>query len=342
MSNEIIKRHNFDAAKERIKNYSQQRVAELKIDSVSYCGTSFFGDLFGTDHNVTGSEFNSRIKAIREYLIMLNDRNNNNIKEFREVYNALESLDKEYIAGILISIESVKETNSSLKEKQKQIDGLVEKLQVLTDSHNKTIEDHSKLIKNNNIIMKSFIDFREKVKSSLYDDGEILNLKLINKEVNKQKDYINSLDIILSDILKNNHLKDIDEIWNYYVTSYNQIGIIKTQISSIEAMILELDNKISKTIEEFNTLNNTFYNQVGIIKNQISSIEAMILELDNKINKTIEEFNILNNTFDDKQEQFNEIMQNKEKEYDSKIRRANIIAGLSLLLAIISIGLNYI
>ena len=285
MSNEIIKRHNFDAAKERIKNYSQQRVAELKIDSVSYCGTSFLGDLFGTDHNVTGSEFNSRIKAIREYLIMLNDRNNNNIKEFREVYNALESLDKEYIAGILISIESVKETNSSLKEKQKQIDGLVEKLQVLADSHNKTIEGHSKLIKNNNI------------------DGEILNLKLINKEVNKQKDYINSLDIILSDILKNNHLKDIDEIWNYYVTSYNQ---------------------------------------VGIIKNQISSIEAMILELDNKINKTIEEFNILNNTFDDKQEQFNEIMQNKEKEYDSKIRRANIIAGLSLLLAIISIGLNYI
>lgn len=301
MSNLVIKKHDFNIAKERIQKYSQQRVDELRIASVSSRGTSILGNWLGTQHNVTGSEFNDRIKVIMEHLNELNKKANSNIREFGEIYNALEALDSEYIASILSNIKAIEETNNDLKDKQEQINEIVKRLKKLSNDHQQEIEKHAETI---NLIMHSLIEFSDKVKLSLYDDnGEILNLKLINKEVNKQKDYINSLDIILSDILKNNHLKDIDEIWNYYVTSYNQ---------------------------------------VGIIKNQISSIEAMILELDNKINKTIEEFNILNNTFDDKQEQFNEIIQNKEKEYDSKIRRANIIAGLSLLLAIISIGLNYI
>lgn len=158
---QIIKRHNFEAAKERIKKFSERKPAKLKIEEVSYTGTSFFGELFETDHNVTGEEFNDRLIKIKKYLILVNNNNNKTVKEFGEVYNALEVLDKEYIDGILIAIKANEETSEAIKIEQERINALV--------------NEHEKVI---SILNK----FKEKIeeKNNGEDQEILIKLKRLN------------------------------------------------------------------------------------------------------------------------------------------------------------------
>lgn len=55
-----IKRHNFEQAKNRLKEFSEKTEAELKIKEVKEDG----GFLGLGDHKVTGSEFNKRLETI--------------------------------------------------------------------------------------------------------------------------------------------------------------------------------------------------------------------------------------------------------------------------------------
>ena len=83
-----IKRHSFDLAKNRLKEFSEKTEAELAIDRVKTDG----GFLGLGDHKVTGYELNNRLESIQGHLIDINSTNNKTIKEFREVYNALDTL----------------------------------------------------------------------------------------------------------------------------------------------------------------------------------------------------------------------------------------------------------
>ena len=48
------------------------------------------------------------------------------IKEFGQVYSALEALDKDYIQAILISIKATEETSEGIQKTQEQIKKIVE------------------------------------------------------------------------------------------------------------------------------------------------------------------------------------------------------------------------
>ena len=66
--NEIaIKRHSFDLAKNRLKEFSERREAELEIDKVQTDG----GFLGLGDHKVTGYELNRRLETIQGHLLLL-------------------------------------------------------------------------------------------------------------------------------------------------------------------------------------------------------------------------------------------------------------------------------
>ena len=67
-----VKRHGFDLAKDRLKDFSETTAAELKIDDVSVEG----GFLWMGDHKVTGKELNERIETIQNHLITINNTNN--------------------------------------------------------------------------------------------------------------------------------------------------------------------------------------------------------------------------------------------------------------------------
>ena len=129
MGNLVIKTHNFELAKKNLREFSQKEAKDLQIKTVDEDG-GFLG--LGT-HRVTGEELNERIATIQQHLIALNETNNKAIKEFGEVYKALESLDKEYIQAILISIKATEETSNGIAAAQ-------EKIAQIIDDQKKTLE----------------------------------------------------------------------------------------------------------------------------------------------------------------------------------------------------------
>ena len=109
----VIKTHNFEDAKRRLKEVSEKKIEGFKINIVATKDKFLF--LEG-EHKVTGDEFNSRITAIQQHLINLHTKTYENNKEFGEVYNALEALDKDYIAVILTSINAIEEVSKHMRE----------------------------------------------------------------------------------------------------------------------------------------------------------------------------------------------------------------------------------
>ena len=111
----VIKTHNFEDAKRRLKEVSEKKPEEFEIGLVKLKEKFWFLKEVG-EHKVTGDEFNSRIKVIQQHLINLHTKTYENNKEFGEVYNALEALDKDYIAVILTSINAIEEVSKHMRE----------------------------------------------------------------------------------------------------------------------------------------------------------------------------------------------------------------------------------
>ena len=109
----VIKTHNFEDAKRRLKEVSEKKIEGFEINIV---GTKDKFLFLEGEHKVTGDEFNDRIIAINQHLINLHTKTYENNKEFGEVYNALEALDKDYIAVILTSINAIEEVSKHMRE----------------------------------------------------------------------------------------------------------------------------------------------------------------------------------------------------------------------------------
>ena len=109
----VITTHNFEDAKRRLKEVSEKKIEGFEINIV---GTKDKFLFLEGEHKVTGDEFNSRIIAINQHLINLHTKTYENNKEFGEVYNALEALDKDYIAVILTSINAIEEVSKHMRE----------------------------------------------------------------------------------------------------------------------------------------------------------------------------------------------------------------------------------
>ena len=128
MENEFdlqVSNHDFNAAKEQLKKFAEQDVEELKFDKVRT-----HEDIFGlewAEHGVTGKELNSLIEKLQKYFSNVYDRDQNLIKEFGEVYKALEALDKDYIQAILTSVSAIKKTNEKILIEQERIDKSIDK-----------------------------------------------------------------------------------------------------------------------------------------------------------------------------------------------------------------------
>ena len=111
----VRKTHNVEDAKRRLKEVSEKKPEEFEIGLVKLKEKFWFLKEVG-EHKVTGDEFNSRIIAINQHLTNLHTKTYENNKEFGEVYNALEALDKDYIAVILTSINAIEEVSKHMRE----------------------------------------------------------------------------------------------------------------------------------------------------------------------------------------------------------------------------------
>lgn len=124
----IINRHNFDAAKQKLQEFSEQDLKDLsleKVDENKSLAEFLFGGGLGLDHRVTGEELNKLITKLQEILILLRDRQNSTIKAFSTIVTAVDSLDKDYIENIVTSLSGLEKLSSDIQIEQNNLEEIV-------------------------------------------------------------------------------------------------------------------------------------------------------------------------------------------------------------------------
>ena len=125
MEQEInISQHDFDEAKEHLKEFAEQSQDELYFDKVK-THDDFFGFEFA-EHGVNGREFNTLVEQTQNYISKFYDNQQKLIEEFGQVYKALEALDKDYIQAILSSVAAIEITNKKILKEQARIEKTIE------------------------------------------------------------------------------------------------------------------------------------------------------------------------------------------------------------------------
>ena len=129
----VIQYHDFENAKKEIKKFSEQTTTDLDLKRVDdskgvgeFLGDWFFGRGIGKDHLVKGEELNDLTSQIQTHLHSINNTQIKLIKEFGQVYSALEALDKDYIQAILVSVKATEETSEGIQKTQEQIKKIVD------------------------------------------------------------------------------------------------------------------------------------------------------------------------------------------------------------------------
>ena len=148
-----ITNHDFEVAKEQLKKFAEQDTENLKFEKVRTHEKIF--DLEFSEHGVTGTEFNKLIEQIQNYFANFYDRQQDLIKEFGQVYQALEILDKDYIQAILSTVKAIEKTNQTIQIEQKRLDNSIKRqestLQVLKKFKDDINDFNSKINTNESI-----------------------------------------------------------------------------------------------------------------------------------------------------------------------------------------------
>ena len=124
MSEPVIERHNFETAKNELQVFSNQAAIEPDLKHVRDKKDALeflFGGGWSLEHSVTGQELNDLTVQIQSHLQSINDMQLKLIREFGQVYTALDALDNDYIKAILSSINAISETNKGLNNAQEKI-----------------------------------------------------------------------------------------------------------------------------------------------------------------------------------------------------------------------------
>jgi hypothetical protein len=136
-----INKHNFDVAKQGIKTFAENLPANPTIERVEEAV------VFG--RWVTGEEANRITSQIQRSLISSNENIRKIIREFGEIYKTLEYLDRDYLTGIVASVQAAEaaseatkkiseETQKNTEDIQKNLDGLIKLVNILKDFKPKT------------------------------------------------------------------------------------------------------------------------------------------------------------------------------------------------------------
>lgn len=270
MGEVTIKTHDFEKAKLSIKKFSQTTKTDMDLQCVrenkspgEWLSDFFFGGGIGTSRKVTGEELNELTLQIQVYLESLNKTQIKLIKQFGKVYDALEALDKDYIYGILCSVEATKKTSEGVAAAQVQIKKTVEtqkktlemlkKFKEKMDSytHLKDIDALWEDCQKWNAEIASVSDIVSKAVAAVKEttgktDEMNRSLETVKDEVSRlfehleqQNSRLESMSAFLQEIESIAHWQDIDTLW---------IGMenAQTDISNLCSTIEEVKQEMAK------------------------------------------------------------------------------------------------
>lgn len=227
MSELVIQYHNFENAKEELKKFSEQTVTDLDLKKVNnvkdvgeFIGDWFLGRGIGLNHKVTGEELNDLTIQIQTHFHSINHTQIKLIKEFGQVYSALEALDQDYIQAILVSIKATEETSKSIQETQGQIKKIVE-------NQRKTLEE-----------LKKF-------KQKLDGYAHLGDIDKIWSDCQSWYKEINALSKSLGGAVVSSK------------ESVKKADAVKTALTAVEKKIVDLSKQSSSLIERLESIQNT-------------------------------------------------------------------------------------
>ena len=224
MSNQIDK-HNFEIAKQSIKSFAENLPADPKLKRVEQ-DVGPFGCL---NHTVTGKELNELTSQIQDCLVSNNQNIRKTIQEFKAIYDTLEYLDKDYLAGIVASVQAAEAASEATKRNtediQKNLDALTKLVRKLKDFKQQTEENIISLLTQIDAVAKNLNARSNDIDSvrihvrDLKDSINKANKKLsdvkseIDKSLNSLEKNFLQCNGFIDKLRKQEHLHEIDLLW---------------------------------------------------------------------------------------------------------------------------------
>lgn len=312
---EVIKKHNFQKTLKRLKAFSERKKEEIEIESVANYD---YGIFFDSDHKVTGREFNTRIEDIQDILIRLNKKNIEIVKEFNDVYQTFDYLDKEYISAILSVLKGVEKTSDDVKVQQTEL----KKHHIALEQQQNKLDSHQGEI-----------------------DNIISNMEITIKVLQKFKSQLDGL----------KHLNDIDTIWKECKEIQTKIELVSENFDTVNEASLMKINTLENQLDVLSKKNDNDMVRVETIEENIDLLKKDIKSKDTQIEKAIDEIkNSLeqyNNFYFELKKQIHileidslwdivENYQDKIANINRKVQRGYIVSGGAIVIAISAVILN--
>lgn len=365
----VIKEHDFEEAKLAIKEFSEQTITDLELKKVNerkgigeWFGNVLLGGGLGRSHKVTGEEFNDLTVQIQSLIRSINTTQIKLIKQFGQVYTALDSLDKDYIHAILISIKATEQTSERIELTQEQIKKIVEDqkktLEVLKkfkqklDSYdhlgdideiwNECQKYHAVISAVSNSVSSAVTKSSENAKAicsirkSIEDTERKYNQ--LSEAVTEQIARFESIFTFMNELKNIIHLKDIDALWNTTKDNSEKLASLTKQSNNI----VESIKKNKSDIAELNLYRqelsaivhlkdvDSLWNVYGQYSSQIEKLQNQGEELKWLIQHNKE---LVDQYISADKENTEAILQRLNK----KIQYAYWIAGSSVVLALIAL-----
>lgn len=274
-----LKFTSFENAKKYIQAFANRNTADFGLATVPSSG-----GLFGLgDHKVTGDELNNVTSQVQGHLVKINGVTTDLIKEFGQVYTALESLDREYIPAILSAVKGAEIASNQAKD-------AAEHARVAQEDIRKTVKEQKKIIKVledhkaklDRLKHLENVDEIWKASKELEQDAKAFksNLDEAKEQLSKLGESIKSLQRFAEGLLDYEHLDDIDDIWTRVGTSDETISSINIDIEDIRACIESSVNAIETiNIHMSQLMSYEHLEEIDTIWSDVQNLKNEILEI---------------------------------------------------------------
>lgn len=240
--NYIIKPKLFEDAKKNIQSISKSISKDISLRGVEENTWLVF------DHRVTGEEFNERITKIQSCIMDFNKKHTQFVQVFGQVYDALDSLDNEYLTAIIGTIKGVEEASNQAKQAQKDTNIIIEQQKKLL----KVLEDH----KNKLDELKHLTNIDEiwSESKALQDDMQIFKDKYseMKEQFSQLSMSLKSLQEFANSILDYKHIKDVDFMWEIISSHGDELPHINNTIKSLK--IFQDKLKVQRHLKDIDKL----------------------------------------------------------------------------------------
>lgn len=263
----VIREHDFREAINSLQKYTEQTQKDVRISRVRQNDGPFNWRI----HKVTGEEINEVISQIQTCIIDLKSLGQGFVAEFGQVYNAFNSLDRDYISGIVASIKAAEKVSKDEQKDRADIKKLVEQHELSVKVLKKFKADLDNLKSLTNKEFPEYMADLSKVQHLKDVDIIYVDLEKLKEDLatvtDLQTKYANTLHSVRDycDVLSRlQHILDIDELWTITESVREEVQNIKksledqihavaglrTLIQQMQETQQQFEKKINKQVQE--------------------------------------------------------------------------------------------